>query len=141
MNKRRLWKLARLLEQDAANKHGVKFDLASWAQRNGAREFPKKVKKLDCKTTACAVGLACLSGVFAKEGFSWKPSSSDNNIVPIFEGQEDFGAVTRFFDISMNEAVTLFVDSRYYNDGLPTQGAEGERAVAKRIREFVRNRG
>ena len=56
MNKKRLLKLADLLEADAKNKKGIKFDY--WATANLAD--PKE--PISCGTSACAMGLAALSG-------------------------------------------------------------------------------
>lgn len=133
MNKRRLLKLATLLEKDAANPTGAKFDLAFWAQRPGSDLFPRQLKKLDCKTAACAVGLACLSGAFKKDGLTWKSASTENNIQPIYKGRKDFSAVDTFFGIDRSESMRLFAARSYR----VTQGAAGELAVASRIREMV----
>jgi hypothetical protein len=136
MNKRRLLKLAALLIADAKNKKGSRFDLESWASNMDGNRMPQpsKFKVLDCNTSACAVGLACLSGAFKRSGLSWRSHKEDNNIIPIFKGQEGFGAVEEFFGIDFQEAEWLFVVHSY--DG-PTMGAAGERAVANRIRRFV----
>jgi hypothetical protein len=133
----RLLKLADLLEQDADNPKGVKFDLGLWATHGSRGKFPDKLEKLDCKTTACAVGLACLSGVFAADGLTWTPDKHDNAIEPIFAGEDGFPAVEAFFGLSWKQSSYLFTDDAYQRDCLPTQGAEAERLVAKRIREMV----
>ena len=64
MNKRRLLKLADLLEADAENKTGVQFDLKGWGHSHDD-DTPVAVS---CGTTACAMGLAVLSGAFADAG-------------------------------------------------------------------------
>lgn len=136
----RLLRLADLLEADAANPKGVKFDLGSWAERPRAVLFPRQIKKLDCNTQACAVGLACLSGAFTADGLSWKPMAGENNIEPMFAGLEGYVAVMEFFDLDRGEAFHLFDMSHYTRDRLPSIGAEAERAVAVRIRELVAQR-
>lgn len=136
----RLLKLADLLEADAANPKGVKFDLQSWAERPNAQRFPRQIKRLDCNTQACAVGLACLSGVFAEEGLHWKPMCGDNNINPMFEDRDGYSAVVAFFALTPDEAMDLFDAHKYRNSGLPSIGAAAERLVATRIRELVAER-
>jgi hypothetical protein len=125
MNKRRLLKLAKLLDADAVNETGVKFDLGCWGV------------KVDCGTQACAVGLACLSGAFKKEGLRYKIDSwhggFGNNLIPRFKKLKDWEAVEKFFGISDQQAVNLFSASAY----LTYKGAEAEQAVANRIRELV----
>lgn len=85
MNKRRLLKLADLLEEDAANAKGVKFDLrvvachakkhkeAPTSPYDDGRYFrPGERPTLDCGTAAGAVGLAVLSGAFKRQGFTYQ---------------------------------------------------------------------
>jgi hypothetical protein len=131
MNKRRLLKLADLLEADAANECGIKFDLGLWASTEGNQKAPE----LNCGTTACAVGLACISGAFKRQGLTY--TSEWGGIWPHFDGLREWEAVEAFFGLSASESEFLFVDSHYYRVDLPTVGAAGERAVAKRIRDFV----
>lgn len=129
-NAKRLLKLADLLEADAANPTGVKFDLAYWA-----RDLGNEVGiAVNCNTAACAVGLACLSGVFTEDGLSWR-SSCFSDLIPQFGYAEGFSAVEAFFDLSPRQADNLFLDEKYL--AAERKGAVGERAVAKRIREFV----
>lgn len=137
MNTERLLKLADLLEADASNPDGIKFDLDTWAGYNGAEKFPSHAPKLDCRTQACAIGLACLSGVFKKDGLKWQPAPNDNNIIPLFEHKKNFEAVELFFGITDAEARHLFLRRSYWSADLPTRGAKAERAVARRIRDLV----
>ena len=140
MNRERLLKLAVLLESDAKNPNGARFDLETWASNaQGEADFPspRQFKKLDCNTQACAVGLACLSGIFKKDGLRWTSAPDENNIVPRFKGKDRFEAVEAFFDINERESRFLFVAAYYTRDDLSTAGAEGEIAAAKRIRRFV----
>lgn len=128
MNKRRLLKLADLLEADAKNKKGVKFDLAAVIMGPNCRgETPK----LDCGTAACAIGLWALSGKFR-----------DVNVVhiggfdfwPVYKGRSGRNAAELYFEITDPESAWLFLPNFYAGK---TTGAVSERAVAKRIRDFV----
>lgn len=141
MNKRRLLKLANLLESDAGNKKGIRFDLSTIARRAPATEFdwwrefrPGEKPALDCGTAACAVGLAAISGAFKREGFGYKVSKNFG-LQPTYKGSRIFQrATTRFFEISEGECDFLFMPESY--SGITT-GARGERRVAKRVRDFV----
>jgi hypothetical protein len=130
MNKRRLLKLADLLEADAKNKTGIKFDLGLWGQGEdgGAVEH-------SCGTTACAIGLAIVSGAFKCSGLENYFGDNSPRISPAFDGVTDWTAVERFFSIKEKEAYFLFFQGRYPPD--KQSGAVGERYVAKRIRDFV----
>lgn len=145
MHKRRLLKLADLLEADAKNKKGIKFDLSTWAAPSDSnwmsRTFDKKLDTVpvDCGTTACAVGLACISGAFKRAGLThayrrpWVGSGW--MLQPKFDGSKDFKAVQKLFEINQQSAEFLFSASEYPDD--KTEGAKAERFVAKRIRDFV----
>jgi len=147
MNKRRLLKLADLLEADAKNKTGIKFDLgliarkAPTADRPYHEDFsPREPIPVDCGTAACAVGLACISGAFAKSGLSYS-ISRDNGLMPKYRRPDGktfsqwTSATTAFFGITPDECQFLFTQWRYPVG--KTTGAIGERYVAKRIRNFV----
>lgn len=136
MNKRRLLKLADMLEADAKNKKGLTFDLGVVGQPSdwNSDDF---VPKLDCGTTACAMGLAAISGSFKRAGLFYKVDGLD--ILTTMNGRPvgyDRAAMG-LFDISKDEADFLFTPSCYYG---PITGAAGERNVAKRIRDFVAGR-
>lgn len=136
MNKRRLLKLADLLEADAKNKAGVKFNLGTVIDVDAAPEKGKPVE-LNCGTSACAMGLAAISGEFKRHGLSYKILT--NGIVETtIDGRVrryDRAAMT-IFGISMDEADFLFTPSFYPCD-MDLRGAAAERYVAKRIRDFV----
>ena len=129
MNKRRLLKLADLLEADAKKKTGMKFDIHTW----GFVKTP--AKPVSCGTHACAMGLAALSGAFKRQGltakidsgvvlFKWKSRVTDDGFVP----------AKALFDLSFAQADHLFGPFQELpNDG---QGAEAARAVAKKIRDL-----
>jgi len=129
--KNRLLKLAALLEADAKNKKGVKFDLGTWGSTEDIGLIPVSVS---CGTTACAVGLAVVSGVFKRSGL-YNGAYFPGKIVPGFDNKIGFGAVEAFFELTQKEAAFLFEDDSY-PDYL-CRGAKGERFVAKRIRQFV----
>jgi len=129
--KNRLLKLAALLEADAKNKKGVKFDLGIWGRSDDPELTPVSVS---CGTTACAVGLAVVSGAFKRSGL-FNAAVVPGRIVPGFDNKFGFGAVEAFFDLAQREAAFLFYHASY-----PVSfrtGAKGERFVAKRIRQFV----
>lgn len=137
MNKRRLLKLADLLEADAANKRGVKFDIGTWGCSSDVIPAP------DCGTTACAMGLAALSGAFRRAGLEgrWAGDALGEKRLEItFKGRgSPRAAAMCVFEISNEDASFLFMPSAYEGYGLGSlpSGAKGERIVAKRIRDFV----
>jgi len=138
VNKRRLLKLADLLEADAKNKKGIKFDLGTWGYTNNSNYFTDDAPDpaISCGTTACALGLAALSGKFKRCGLTAKVSYRINGKnISIHLGRcEGLSAANRLFDIPMKVSEWLFLESGY---GTNVDGAKGERAVAKRIRDFV----
>lgn len=146
--RKRLLKLAGLLEKDAKNKKGVKFDLGTWAKPANADYLEQYTTRAnvtpspDCGTAACAVGLACISGAFAREGLTIAPRRWDGGMqvgyiaVPAFGRLRDFPAVRAFFDLDKHQSRWLFM-SQFYR---ASTGARAERAVAKRIRDFVAGR-
>lgn len=135
MNKDRLTRLANLLRADAANPTGVKFDLGAWGSSQDGNY------SLNCETTACAAGLAVLSGIFKDEGLGYtsrlSPFDRVNLLTPTFEGEKAVDAIVKFFDLSGAETFSIFMPEYYPVN--KRQGAEGELAVAERIEHFVRN--
>lgn len=135
MNKRRLLKLADLLEADAKNRRGIQFHFSEW----GTVRKPKK--PLSCGTTACAMGLAALSGAFKRQGLRYSIDQSYSEIDICFrvkDGTMLYGGINaamELFDISEDHATWLFTSHNGLSD---TTGADGERAVASRIREYAR---
>ncbi len=138
MNKRRLLKLASLLEADAKNKKGIKFDIsiiAAKAKKDiyGYIPFAKGEKpKADCGTAACAIGLACVSGAFKSAGLTYDIKSG--GLAPKVGRNAAFEAAYKIFGLSEGGGDFLFLPSSYKGR---QAGAKGERAVAKRIRDFV----
>lgn len=133
MNRRRLLKLADLLEADAKNKNGIKFDLGTWGASSEINE-PVGVR---CGTTACAMGLATISGAFKRAGLVNRYGQFSWAIMPsmVGSGAEGLEAATELFDIDYDAANFLFIDDSYPRN--KTEGAAAERFVAKRIRDFV----
>jgi hypothetical protein len=170
MNVERLERMRDLLRRDAANPHGVKFDLGTWAspayddnEVDGPSTFdlpadvehneynagystaePIKVE-VSCGTTACAFGLAAISGEFAKEGLTYefmlsayRPRNSGpvrGHLMPAYGGCHGMHAAQGLFDISLEDA-SYFFDPECY-DGTPKE-AEGELLVAQRIDDFIK---
>ncbi len=136
----RLLRLADMLTADAQNETGIKFDLGVWGEvapgANGRVGDPE----INCGTTACAVGLACLSKEFQAEGLNFDMHRSIARMIPIFiDGDVEWrhwDAVTRFFGINEEQSYWMFSSQSYRWD--LTKGATGELAVAERIREFVK---
>lgn len=135
----RLLKLADLLEADAANPQGMRFDIGWWGTRTDAGPYDILTAiPVDCGTVGCAIGLACISGVFKEEGFDFNPTAKrrdGNNIIPTYGHLRNFDAVNAFFEMSDDLSKRLFYHS-YYPEDL-RRGAEAERAVAARIRQAV----
>lgn len=132
MNKKRLLKLADLLIADAKNKKGVKFDLSSWGS---ATEGTKPA--VSCNTSACAVGLACVSGAFKSAGLDCAPTAlKKGKILPRAGRRYGWFAVEHVFGLNRTQSSYLFVDDSYPSD--KQSHAVGERAVARRIRTLVR---
>jgi hypothetical protein len=150
MHVERLIRLAELLEADAANPTGLKFDLEHWgapAEYSGVnfegrealleqgialKEVSKQI--VNCNTAACAVGLAVLNEAFKEEGLTGS-INYNGELIPSFNGNEGWGAVRYFFDIEVPCSEQLFSADAY--PAHKRKGAEAELAVAKRIRELV----
>jgi hypothetical protein len=136
IGKRRLLKLADMLEADAKNKKGIKFDIGTVGYTCDETTKPT----LSCGTTACAMGLAAISGKFKRAGLSY--SFQENNPEGVHISTTMYGtevsyidAAIQLFDISFLEAGLLFSPGHYPDD--KSEGAKGEREVAKRIRRLV----
>ena len=129
MNKKRLLKLADLLEADAENKKGLQFDYFTWGW------VTDETKPMSCGTSACALGLAALSGAFKRAGLGWRQPKGDT-IKFLWNGRRVRAsrAAMKTFGLSEKDSDYLFINAA----GLPcTNGAKAELAVAKRIRDFV----
>lgn len=131
MNKRRLLKLADLLEADAIKADGCKFDLGGWGYSDDEQPVSHS-----CGTTACAVGLAVLSGAFEEDGLFNSAGEFAREVDPGFKDMIGWEATEEFFGLTGTQSSFLFLKGSYHGK-TPTQGADGERAVAQRIRDFV----
>jgi hypothetical protein len=131
MNHERLKRLAALLET-YRNRKAPRFDLQSWgASKSQARGF-LWLQEDSCSTAACAVGLACSSGVFAKDGLSHVTDAS-GAITPLYRDFEGWTAVKAFFDLNQAQAAQLFAAHCYEI----TEGEAAAQAVATRIHETI----
>lgn len=136
MNKRRLLKLALLLEADAKKRKGLQFDLGTWGlSYEGGMA-------VSCNTKACAMGLAALSGAFKRDGLTYEvvprfieDPTLGSRINISFNGRGlPINAAKRLFEITAPQAEWLFLPDSY--EDCPVS-KKGERIVAKRIRDFV----
>jgi hypothetical protein len=128
MNKRRLLKLADLLEADAKNKKGISFSYFSW----GVSIDPEK--PLSCRTRACALGLAALSGSFKRAGLEYDIKNNGEIVIIHGNSKSPLRAAMRTFGLTYSQADYLFTN---VNGMTTTSGATAERQVAQRIRQFV----
>lgn len=93
---------------------------------------------MDCGTTACAMGLAALSGAFKHQGLRAETERRGDIIevnVAMPNSRYGLHAAMDLFNINYKAAEWLFTAEAYWHD--PTRGSAGERAVAKRIRAVV----
>ena len=142
MKKQRLLKLAGLLEKNAKNKKGMRFNLnvvITRSDRHRSNLFLDDPPKVDCGTTGCAMGLAGLSGKFKKQGLGFAVDGYGMAYLTWDKKSMDYSyAAMRLFDISYTAANFLFHPNSY--TGRIT-GRAGELKVAKRIRKFVKHKG
>jgi len=144
---------ANLLEEDALNPEGIKFNLGTWAadakidlaagyRTPDARQFDyheDQVVPVNCGTQACAFGLFAISGAFKDEGLSY--AIYDGKLQPVLKvGSQTYlnwDAVAILFDIGQEKGWQLF-SADFYDQDL-RKGAAAEIAVATRMREMVAN--
>jgi hypothetical protein len=142
MNKRRLLKLADLLDADAKNKRGISFNMMTVIERDDDLTHKGKPVPMDCGTQACAMGLAALSGAFTRSGglsYTLRETGYGGfSIETTINGhiRNYDRAAMSVFDLSMKQADFLFTPDSY-DLGISLRNAEGERYVAQRIRDFV----
>jgi hypothetical protein len=133
-----LLKLADLLEADANNPHGVRFNLGTWITTSKG-----SAPEMSCGTQACAMGLAAISGIFKDEGLTYRRFAG-SQLIPVLTKNGDFFegfvAATNLFEFPDNgpwpSYSSLLFDPEYY----PTEGKAGREAelkVADRIRKLV----
>jgi len=131
MNCERLKRLATLLD-DYRDGYAPRFDLQSWGECEIQRGGFLWLRQHTCNTAACAVGLACGSGVFAEDGLSYD-EDENGGLTPVFGGVEGWNAVKSFFDLNQVQAVGLFAEHSYD----VTEGEAAAKAVAARIRQMI----
>lgn len=131
----RLARLATLLENYHDEPDHPQFDLQTWGKfRTERHGFFGPQRVTNCCTAACAIGLACLSGEFSKDGLTHE-IRSDGQLIPVWSGNRAWMAVEEFFGLYSDQSNHLFSQMEY--DG-PITGEEGAQAVASRLREFIR---
>lgn len=136
MRKRELLKLAKMLRKDAVDPEGIQFYLYEWGHVSNPS------RPLSCDTTACAMGLAALSGAFPglkgkllRRGSLWITYRSPINGKL---ASDAFTSAMDLFQIDSCQANFLFTSIQ----GLTQEeGAKGEIQVAARIEAFVRLNG
>lgn len=143
--KRRLLKLADLLEANAKNKKGAKFDMRIWGRMDDENAEPE----MSCGTTCCALGLAAISGTFKRAGLDYEINKNDIiSPVQIIHRNpktwrksrgDTIDAAMKVFHITRYEAERLFIPMMYPHGffDMGTTGAKTERKVAKRIRKLA----
>jgi hypothetical protein len=103
-----------------------KFDMRSW-QRSAA-DKPEGRRPGECGFAGCAVGWAVHQRMF--RGLKFIPDWSwGGDLIPHYNGQTEWRAITDLFLIGYDEAFGLFGPQ---TGGTPKQ-------VAKRIRKFVKD--
>lgn len=138
-------RLATLLENDAENKKGVKFDMGDWIvpDYDSVPDETNWKPKMSCDTIVCAWGAAALSGIFKKQGVTWDHSGTFMRIRYTGCNPNDVSNMESarvFFDISHLEVSYLFGGTYYPAGDRYRMGAAGERYVAKRLRNFVKKK-
>ena len=132
MRRERLKQLAELLEgyRDRGVPH---FDLQTWGKSENQRGGFLWLVQRSCNTAACAVGIACDSGVFAEDGLTYEVDEKNSGLTPIFRDLEGWSAVKAFFDLDQIQAVRLFAEHSYE----VSEGEIAAQAVAARIRQMI----
>ena len=106
------------------------------ALRQGVRvlKFVKKkefdLRSWDCGTTACAIGHMCKDNWFKKKGLYVKRGPI-GIIEPHYGSRIGWHAVSRFFDIPLDQAFYLFGRWRYLQD------KNKPKHVIKRLKEWL----
>lgn len=146
-----------LLLADAANPHGVKFNLGTWAEPDTSEAdrindptivtdnyaFDPDLPNLDwaqgakvpvsCGTQACAMGLFAISRAFEPEGLGYVITLA-GSLYPTYGESNGFYAAAQLFDIDVKDATYLFDPDCYAKCPI---GEVGERLVAARIEAFI----
>jgi hypothetical protein len=131
VNRERLERLATLLD-GYRDSNTPRFNLQSWGESETQRGGFLWLRRHDCNTAACAVGLACGSGNFAEDGLCYG-DEKNGGLTPKFHDDEGWNAVKAFFGLEQAQAVLLFAEHSYD----VTEGEAAAQAVAARIREMI----
>jgi hypothetical protein len=132
MDRERLTRLAVLLE-DYRDGNSPRLDLEGWGKVKIKRGGFLWLGERSCNTAACAIGLACGSGIFAEDGLSFEVGKKNGELTPTFRGLEGWSAVKSFFDLDQAQAVRLFAEHSYD----VTEGEASAKAVVTRIRQLI----
>lgn len=145
MNKRRLLKLAALMDEvaDRVPKSGPKFDITTWGQTKVNGEGFADLDKhpvLSCGTAACILGEAALSGAFKRQGLRYTVDAGGRIVVRL-GAHDGFEAAQELFGLTRDETHAIFAYSELYGPGVMPKGRRGALKAAKTIREFVERGG
>lgn len=137
-NPAKLLKLADLLEADANDQTGLKFDMQTW----GETAAPLG-NLMSCNTTGCAMGVVAFSGAFDDDGVVFKLAIAGSMRIGIYKygeclADDGYETARYLFGITGFEALALFYPGAYPRD--MREGAVAELGVAARIRKFVGDR-
>jgi hypothetical protein len=150
MHAERLLLLASFLE---TLKSPIDFNLSTWASTDlsynanlvndsaKAKLAPdqiytvklRKKAEPECGYSACAIGHAAMMPEFRSLGlYLTYRGTMAGRLIPYFDGEHEWRAVEKFFDINETQAHKLFTDD-HYESANPSA-----KEVAKAIRKFVR---
>lgn len=123
-----LGKLKEMLEVDAADPKGMKFDICFL----GITE--DRVAR-DCGTTGCAMGLAAISGKIPRLGFEM----AGTEIATTIDGTREYylDAAKIVFGFEYDRVARILFSPGYYSWD-KREGAAGELEVAKRVAHLMR---
>jgi hypothetical protein len=135
MNKRRILALALYLEQ-LPRKYAKRFKMGSWKSTNFAHICGTETEDLtkSCGTTACALGWATQMPSMRRLGLHY-----DDGMPRLANGQYGFGAASKLFELTREQAFYLFDQERIGEFELNED--ETPKQWAKRARKFVANGG
>lgn len=104
------------------------FNMEIWGEVEEPGVF-KARKDLSCMTSACAIGHT--AHLFKKQGFKLKLDSDEpDRLIPFYKTYYGIIAVSKFFDLTLEEADYLFHPSTYHYDVSISE-------VADRIEDFI----
>lgn len=134
INTERLERVAELLDGYVADPAPpVSFDLGVWhvteVKKTGYLWWKREIV---CHTAACAIGLVCMSGIFAGDGFRPRVGI-DQKLYPTFGRLRHWQAILAFFSLSERQALHLFGTDAYEIN----TGKVAADAVAARIRDMI----